>query len=70
MSLPGSSPNRLGANFNPIHANILEQQNATADATAANAQQGKDPVPGLCWYHCNFRALATKCEHGCQYTPN
>ena len=28
MSLPGSSPSRLGANFNPIHANILEQQNA------------------------------------------
>ena len=38
MSL--NSPNRLGANFNPIHANILEQQNAAA--AAANAQQGNN----------------------------
>ena len=37
---------------------------------ASRKQRWKDPVPGLCWYHCNFRARATKCEHGCQYTPN
>ena len=30
----------------------------------------KDPVPGLCFYHCNFGARATKCEHGCQWSPN
>ena len=39
MSLPGSSPSRLGANFNPIHINILEQQNPAA---AANNQQGNN----------------------------
>ena len=39
MSLPGASPNRLGTNFNPIHINILEQQNAAA---AANPQQGNN----------------------------
>ena len=42
MSLPGSSPSRLGANFNPIHANILEEKNAAADAAAANHQQGNN----------------------------
>ena len=37
---------------------------------APRKQRWKDPVPGLCFYHCNFGARATKCEHGCQYTPN
>ena len=38
-----ASPSRLGANFNPIHVNILEQQNAAAaDAAAANNQQGNN----------------------------
>ena len=39
MELPGASPSQLGANFNPIHVNILEQQNAAA---AANNQQGNN----------------------------
>ena len=39
-------------------------------SSAARKQRWKDPVPGLCFYHCNFRARATKCEHGCQWTPN
>ena len=47
MDLPGASPNRLAANFNNIHANILEQQNTAAiDAPAAqgnnNALQNQD----------------------------
>ena len=40
MSLPGAYPSWLGANFNPIHINILEQQNAATDA--ANVQQGNN----------------------------
>ena len=39
MLLPSASPCRLGANFNPIHVNILEEQNT---ATAANPQQGNN----------------------------
>ena len=42
MSLPGASPSRLGANFNPVHAKIVAQQNTAAKATAANAQQGNN----------------------------
>ena len=37
---------------------------------APRKQRWKDPVPGLCFYQCNFGAQATKCEHGCQWTPN
>ena len=39
MLLPSASPSRLGANFNPVHVNILKQQNPAA-AAVANAQQG------------------------------
>ena len=42
MFLPYASPSQISANYNPIHGNILEQQNAAADTDTANAKPGNN----------------------------
>ena len=65
---PSPRPNASGSRGrNPTPA---PKRGGGGGSGAARKQRWKDPVPGLCFYHCNFGARATKCEHGCQWSPN